>query len=150
GAQVSNRQAGQVILQPVPSSVPATSLPLTSWVTLNRSSSAEPWAWAVPTNRLGISWFWPARKAAPSGINATSGGSAKSCRAFAIFTASRDFAVFAASAQVQVEAKPNQVRAVGTRPDFFLMASTNSATCGTLGWFQYHSNTQVPMRASGG
>ena len=32
----------------------------------------------------------------------------------------------------------------------FLMADTNSATCGTPGCFQYHSNTHVPMRASGG
>ncbi len=30
------------------------------------------------------------------------------------------------------------------------MAATNSFTCGTFGWFQYHSKTQVPMRASGG
>ena len=42
------------------------------------------------------------------------------------------------------------MRAVGTRPVRFFVASTNSATCGTPGWFQYHSNTQVPMRASGG
>ena len=42
-------------------------------------------------------------------------------------------------------------RAVGTWPPLFLRTSaTNSFTCGTFGCFQYHSNTQVPMRASGG
>ena len=65
-------------------------------------------------------------------------------------TASSELALAAASAQVQAETKPNQVRAVGTRPVRFFVASTNSATCGTPGWFQYHSMTQVPMRASGG
>ena len=30
------------------------------------------------------------------------------------------------------------------------MSATNSATCGTPGCFQYHSNIQMPMRASGG
>ena len=46
--------------------------------------------------------------------------------------------------------EPNQLRAVGTRPVFFLIAARKSATCGTFGWFQYHSKTQVPIRASGG
>ena len=54
------------------------------------------------------------------------------------------------SAQVQAEVKPNQWRAVGTLPVLPLMAATNSATWGTPGCFQYHSKTQVPMRASGG
>src|SRR5277367_6463349 len=70
--------------------------------------------------------------------------------ALAILTASSDLAVLAASAQLQAEAKPNQVRAVGTLPVFFLIAATKSATYGTPGCFQYHSNTQYPTRASGG
>ena len=30
------------------------------------------------------------------------------------------------------------------------MSATNSLICGTFGCFQYHSKTQVPIRASGG
>ena len=56
-----DRQVGQVILQPLSSSVPATSAPLTTLVTLNRSSGAEPLACASPTKSEAMSWFWPAR-----------------------------------------------------------------------------------------
>src|SRR3954447_15599979 len=52
-------QAGQVILQPVSSSVPAASTPLTSVVTLNRSSGSLPFDCALPTNRFGEKmWFF--------------------------------------------------------------------------------------------
>ena len=54
-------QVGQVILQPLSSTVPATSAPLTTLVTLKRSSGAEPLACASPTKSDAISWFWPAR-----------------------------------------------------------------------------------------
>ncbi len=80
----------------------------------------------------------------------TSGGSARSWSARAIFGASSEPAVFAARAQAQVDAKPCQVRAVGTFPVLFRIAATNSSRCGTPGCFQYHSNTHVPTRASGG
>src|SRR2546430_6287712 len=92
----------------------------------------------------------PRPENAGSGVNPTSGGSFIPPSALAIFTASSDLAPAAASAQLQVDTKPNQVRAVGTLPVFFRIASTNSATCGTPGCFQYHSNTQAPIRASGG
>src|ERR1700722_15053502 len=53
--------AGQVILQPLSSTVPATSEPRMTLVTLNRSSGPAPLGWALPTKRLDMSWFWPAR-----------------------------------------------------------------------------------------
>src|SRR3546814_12305938 len=71
------------------------------------------------------------------------------CSSDLIFTGSSDLALLAASAQARIDVWPNQVRAVGTRPVFFLIASTNSLTCGTLGWFQYHSITQLPIREPG-
>ena len=52
---------GQTILQPLVATVPATSTPFTTRVTLNRSSASTPCGWASPTNRLAISWFWSAR-----------------------------------------------------------------------------------------
>jgi hypothetical protein len=54
-------QLGHTILQPVSSSVPATSVPLTTSVTLNRSSGVLPCACALPTYRVLIAWFCPAR-----------------------------------------------------------------------------------------
>src|SRR5271165_1266564 len=48
-------QAGQVILQPLSSTVPATSAPLTTLATLNRSSGAEPPACASPTKSEAMS-----------------------------------------------------------------------------------------------
>ena len=61
GGGLMDAQVGQVILQPLSSTVPATSAPLTTLVTLNRSSGAEPLACASPTKSEARSWFWPAR-----------------------------------------------------------------------------------------
>jgi len=52
---------GQAILQPLSSTVPATSEPRMTLVTLNRSSAQAPLGWALPTKRLDMSWFGPAR-----------------------------------------------------------------------------------------
>ncbi len=44
-----SHHVGHVILHPLSSTVPATSAPLTTLVTLKRSSGSSPLAWAVPT-----------------------------------------------------------------------------------------------------
>ena len=53
--------AGHVILQPLSSRVPTISAPLMTLVTLKRSSGVSPPAWALPTKRLAMNWFCPAR-----------------------------------------------------------------------------------------
>src|SRR5699024_5283099 len=92
---------------------------------------------------------WLARKVAELGCKATSGGKVNPSSARAILTGSRDLALLAAKAQDHTAVWPNHVRAVGTLPVRLLMASVNSFTWGTPGWFQYHSITQLPMRELG-
>src|SRR5581483_6158232 len=66
-------------------------------------------------------------------------------------TASSDFAFSAASLADMTETYAIQWRAVGfLLPMAGEIASTNAFTCGTLGWFQYHSMTHQPVCASFG